>query len=414
MTVQHEPGAGAGALREAAETPDPAGALAGLRVLDLTEFMAGPYCTLILADMGADVVKIERPGRGDQVREWHGDPRNPMFMYMNRNKRSLTLDLKAEAGKAAFLRLARVADVVVENFRPTVMDKLGLGWERLHAKNPRLVYCSISGFGYDGPAREKGGFDLIAQAVGGIMHVTGEADGPPTSVGLPITDLGSGMFAASGILAACWQRERSGLGQRVEASLLETAVAFSSWTGAGYLANGKEPRRLGSRHRQAAPYQRFGTADGYLVIGAGSQQLWERMAPALGHGEWVRDPRFLTMDDRVANRLALEREIEAVLKERPTAHWVQVLDEAGIPCGPVNSYRELFADPQVRHRELVIEREDGEQGPVRLLRTPVRMTGGAVTVRRLAPHLGEHRREVLAEFGFAPAEIEALEAKGVI
>jgi crotonobetainyl-CoA:carnitine CoA-transferase CaiB-like acyl-CoA transferase len=411
MTLRQAPSAD---ISPAPDASDPAGPLAGLKVLDLTEFMAGPFCTLILADMGADVIKIERPGRGDQIREWHGHPRNPMFMYINRNKRGLTLDLKTEAGKAAFLRLARQVDVVVENFRPAVMERLGVGWEALHAENPRLIYCSISGFGYDGPARERGGFDLIAQAVGGIMHVTGEPDGPPTSVGLPITDLGSGMFAASGILAACLQRERTGLGQRVEASLLETAVAFSSWTGTGYLAGGPEPERLGSRHRQAAPYQRFGTADGHLVIGAGSQQLWERLAPALGHPEWARDPRFVTMDDRVRNRTALEREIEAVLVQQPRAHWVRVLDEAGIPCGPVNGYREMFADPQVRHRGMVVEREDEEQGTVRLLRTPVRMTGGEVTVRRLAPHLGEHTRAVLAEFGFSPAEIGALARDGVI
>jgi formyl-CoA transferase/CoA:oxalate CoA-transferase len=394
--------------------PDPAGPLAGLKVIDLTEFMAGPFCTLILADMGADVIKVERPGRGDQIREWHGNPRNPMFMYINRNKRSLTLDLKAPEGKAAFLRLARGADVVVENYRPTVMDKLGLGWDVLHAENPRLIYCSLSGFGYDGPARERGGFDLIAQAVGGIMHVTGEPDGPPTSVGIPLTDLGTGMFGASGILAAAYQREHTGLGQRVEGSLLETAVAFSSWSGAGYLASGKEPTRLGSRHRQAAPYQRFTTGDSYLVIGAGSQALWERLAPALGHAEWVRDPRFVTMDDRVAHRAELEAEIEGVLKAKPTAHWVAALDEAGIPCGPVNDYAHLFDDPQVKHREMVIERDDPEQGPVRLLRTPIKMTGGDVTVRTLAPHLGEHTDAVLREFGFAPDEIDALKRKGVV
>ncbi|MCZ6748621.1 MAG: CaiB/BaiF CoA-transferase family protein [SAR324 cluster bacterium] len=392
----------------------PEGPLDGLRVLDLTQFMAGPYCTLILADMGADVIKIERPGGGDQIREWHGNPRNPMFMYMNRGKRSLTLDLKSEAGRALFLRLVKDVDVVVENFRPTVMEKLGLSYETLAVINPRLVYCAISGYGSDGPYREKGGFDLIAQAAGGIMHVTGEPDGPPTSVGLPITDLGSGMFGVSGILAACWQRLRTGRGQRVEASLLETAVAFSSWTGAVYLAGGKEPTRQGSRHRQSAPYQRFNTADGYLVIGAGTQALWERLARALERPEWIGDERFTTNEQRVAHRGELEEELEGVLAGASTAHWVGVLDEGGIPCAPVNDYARLFADPQVRHRECVVEREDPEAGTVRLLRTPLRMSEGAVTVRRLAPRLGEHNREILAEFGLEPNEIDTLAEQGVI
>lgn len=393
---------------------EPEGPLAGLRVIDLTEFMAGPFCTAILADMGADVVKVERPGKGDQIREWQGDPRNPQFCYINRNKRSLTLNLKAEAGRAVLLRLLDDADVLVENYRPTVMEKLGLGWETLHRHNPRLIYCSVSGFGYDGPYRDRGGFDLIAQAMGGVMHVTGEPDGPPTSVGAPITDLGSGMFAVQGILAACWQRLRTGRGQRVEASLLETAVAYSSWSGSAYLNEGKEPARLGSRHRQAAPYQRFTAADGYLIIGAGSQGLWERLARALDHPEWIEDARFRTNDDRVAHLGELEAAIAAVLQEQPVAHWVRVLDEAGVPCGPVNTYQQVFADPQVRHRELVLTREDPEKGPVRHLCTPVRLSEGGVTVRRLAPALGQHTREVLREAGYDEGGIDRLIEQGAL
>ena len=383
-------------------------------MLDLTEFMAGPYCTLILGDMGADVIKIEKPGTGDQIREWHGNPRDPMFLYMNRNKRSLVLDLKSQRGNEVLLRLVRGADVLVENFRPTVMVKLGLGYERLAAENPRLVYCSISGFGYDGPYRDKGGFDLIAQASGGIMHVTGEPDGPTTSVGVPLTDLGSGMFAATGILGAVIQRERTGLGQRIEGSLLETAVAFSSWTGAGYLTDGKEPTRLGSRHRQGAPYQRFATADGFLVLGASSQGLWDRLCQALGQPDWPKDPRFASNEGRVRHRDELERLIESVLTGQPTTHWIRLLDQAGIPCGPVNNYQQMFSDPQVRHREMVLERDHPEQGRVRLLRTPLRMSGAEVTVRRMAPHLGQHSREVLAQFGFSPQEIDSLAREGVI
>ncbi|MCH7939623.1 MAG: CoA transferase [Candidatus Marinimicrobia bacterium] len=288
----------------------PAQPLEEVKVLDCTQFMAGPYCSLLLADMGADVVKVERPNGGDSIRDWHGHPRNPQFCYMNRNKRSLTLNFKTPEGREILLGLIKQSDVLVENFRATTMERAGFGYETLIAHNPALIYCSISGFGYDGPYRAKGGLDLIAQAMGGIMHVTGEPDGPPTSVGVPLCDLGSGMWAVSGILAALHQRGRTGRGQRVECSLLETAVAYSSWTGAGYLADQKEPRRQGSRHRQSAPYQRFATRDGFIMIGAGSQRLWKRLCAALGKEEWLEDPRFRENGQRVKNRPELEREID--------------------------------------------------------------------------------------------------------
>ena len=390
------------------------GPLEGLKVVDLTEFMAGPYCTAILADMGADVIKVERPNGGDSIRDWHGHPRNPQFCYMNRNKRSLTLNFKTPEGREILLGLVKQSDVLVENFRATTMERAGFGYETLIAHNPALIYCSISGFGYDGPYRAKGGLDLIAQAMGGIMHVTGEPDGPPTSVGVPLCDLGSGMWAVSGILAALHQRGRTGRGQRVECSLLETAVAYSSWTGAGYLADQKEPRRQGSRHRQSAPYQRFATRDGFVMIGAGSQRLWKRLCAALGKEEWLEDPRFRENGHRVKNRPELEREIEAVLAERPTAHWVGVLDEAGIPGGPVNNYQQVFGDPQVKHREMVTHLDDEELGRVAHLRMPVRLSEGHVGVRRTAPALGQHTGEILAGLGFDEAALAGLKEKQVI
>jgi len=292
---------------------NPRGPLDGVKVLDMTEHMAGPFCTMILADMGADVIKVERPGAGDSSRGMgDGSERNPYFRYINRNKKSLTLDYKGPRGREIFLKLIPSMDVLVENYRPTVMDRAGLGWEALRQVNPRLIYAQLSGFGSDGPYREKGGFDLIAQGMGGIMHVTGEPDGPPTSVGLPICDLGTGMWGAQGVLAALYERQRTGQGQKVECSLLETAVGFSSWTSAGWLADHVEPVRMGSRHRQNAPYQRFETKDGYMMIGAAGQSIWQRCARALGHPEWLEDPRFARSPERRKNRVALEKEITAV------------------------------------------------------------------------------------------------------
>jgi crotonobetainyl-CoA:carnitine CoA-transferase CaiB-like acyl-CoA transferase len=377
---------------------DDHGPLAGLRVLDLTEHMAGPFCTMILADMGAEVIKLERPGKGDSSRAMgDGSERNPYFRYINRNKKSVTLDYKTARGRAVFLALVRGMDVLVENYRPTVMERAGLGFETLHRENPRLIYAQLSGFGFDGPYRDKGGFDLIAQGMGGIMHVTGEPDGPPTSVGLPICDLGTGMWGVQGVLAALYERERTGVGQRVECSLLETAVGFSSWTSAGWLADRREPTRQGSRHRQNAPYQRFRTADGFIMVGASNQHIWERCARALGHPEWPEDPRFRRGMDRMRNRPALEAEIEAVLATGPTEHWVKLLDDAGVPCGPVYTYGQLFADPQVVHRELVVHADDPELGHVPHIRTPIKMSASRVAVRAVAPKLGQHTAEVLAE-----------------
>src|SRR6266849_2505876 len=343
------------------------GPLDGLKVLDLTEHMAGPYCTMILADMGADVIKVERPGAGDSSRAMgDGSERNPYFRYINRNKKSLTLDYKSPRGKEILLKLVAGMDVLVENYRPTVMERAGLGYETLKEKNPRLIYAQLSGFGSDGPYREKGGFDLIAQGMGGIMHVTGEPEGPPTSVGLPICDLGTGMWGVQGILAALYERQRTGQGQRFE------------------------------------------TKDGYMMIGAAGQGIWERCAPALGHPEWLEDPRFRRGPDRRKNRFALEKEIMAVLATAPTAHWIKALDDAGVPCGPVYTYEQLFADPQVLHREMVVHAEDAELGRVPHIRTPVKMSDSAVAVRATAPKLGQHTADVLHQLGLTDDEISRL------
>jgi crotonobetainyl-CoA:carnitine CoA-transferase CaiB-like acyl-CoA transferase len=394
---------------------DTRGPLAGLRVLDLTEHMAGPFCTMILADMGAEVLKVERPGKGDSSRSMgDGTERNPFFRYINRNKKSVTLDYKGPVGREVFLRLVRSVDVLVENYRATVMERAGLGYAALAAENPRLVYAQLSGFGADGPYRDKGGLDLIAQGMGGLMHVTGEPDGPPTSVGQPICDLGTGMWGVQGILAALYERERTGHGQKVDCSLLETALGFSGWTGAAWLVDGREPAREGARHRQNAPYQRFATQDGYMMIGAATQELWERCARALGRSEWIDDPRFRRNTDRLRHRESLEKEIERVLGVQPTAHWVAALDAAGVPSGPVNTYTQLFADPQVRHLEMVVHADDPELGRVPHVRTPVRLSRSRVAVKSVAPKLGAHTAEVLKGLGYTPAELEALRRERAI
>jgi len=390
------------------------GLLHGLRVLDLTEHMAGPFCTMILADMGAEVLKLERPGKGDSVRAWgDGSERNAYFRYINRNKKGITLDYKQPDGRVLFLKLVENVDVLVENYRPTVMPRAGLGWEQLREANPRLIYAQLSGLGYDGPHAGRGGFDLIAQGMGGIMHVTGEADGPPTSVGLPICDLGTGMWAVQGILAALYERQRTGKGRLVECSLLETAIGFSSWTSAQWLVDRQEPTREGSRHRQNAPYQRMATKDGNLMIGAAGQAIWERCAEALGHAEWCSDPRFATNAARMQNRAALEREMEAVLTTGTTEHWVGVLEAAGVPCGPVYNYGQMFADPQVKHREMIQSANDAELGDVPHIRTPVRIDD-AIKVRAVAPKLGQHNAVIYGKLGYSAADLAALREKRVI
>ena len=293
------------------------------------------------------------------------------------------------------------------------MPRAGLGWEQLRDVNPGLIYAQLSGLGYDGPYAGRGGFDLIAQGMGGIMHVTGEPDGPPTSVGLPICDLGTGMWAVQGILAALYERQRTGKGRLVECSLLETAIGFSSWTSAQWLVDHEEPTREGSRHRQNAPYQRMRTQDGYLMIGAAGQAIWERCAAALGHAEWGSDPRFATNAARMKNRAALEAEMETVLATGTTEHWVGVLEAAGVPCGPVYNYGQMFADPQVKHREMVQYASDTELGEAPHIRTPVKI-GDSIKVRAVAPKLGEHNAEIYEKLGYGAADLAALKAKSAI
>ena len=373
------------------------GALAGLRVIDLTQVMAGPFCTMLLADLGADVIKIEPPN-GDSTRTMPGavGTDSPSFNAVNRGKRSVVLDLKTAAGVEAVKALVRTADIVVENYRPGTLEKLGLGYAALSAINPRLIYASISGYGQTGPDRNKGGFDLVAQGVSGIMSVTGEPDGAPVKSGIPLTDLGAGMFATIGILAALEHRHKTGQGQQVDTSLLDAGVGLSVWESTQYFSGRGIPERLGSAHRMSAPYQAFRCADGYITIGGANDRSFHRICEVLGHPEWKEMPEFLTDGMRIRNREDLAARIEAITTTQPRAHWLQLFDANNIPCGPINDYSQVFQDPQVIARELVVDVTHPTLGAIKALGSPIKMSATPPDVRRRAPLLGEHTEEVLS------------------
>lgn len=387
------------------------GALAGLRVLDATQVMAGPFCAMQLCDMGADVIKVEPPS-GDSTRRMSGasGADSPSFNAVNRGKRGIVLDLKRADAREAFARLAARADVVIENFRPGVMDGLGLGYATLAARNPRLVYASISGYGHTGPDRAKGGFDLVAQGVAGIMSVTGEPGHPPVKAGVPVTDLGAGLFALAGILAALVHRERTGHGQHVDTSLLEAGVALSVWESTEYFSTGGVPQPMGSAHRMSAPYQAVRCADGYMTLAAANDRLFTRLCDVLGHPEWADDARFVDDTRRVLNRTALTAYIESMTITRPRAEWLAVFEAHEIPCGPINTYDQVFRDPQVLAREMVVTTDHPTLGRLRTLGSPIKMSATPPDSTRRAPSLGEHTREVLREVGYDEAAIDALQA----
>jgi formyl-CoA transferase len=382
--------------------------LDGITVLDVTQVMAGPYCAMLLCDMGARVIKVEPPG-GDSTRVMAGSigTDSAAFNAVNRGKLGIVLDLQRPAGRNALRRLAREADIFIENYRPGVMTRLGLDYGTLAAENPRLIYASISGYGATGPAAAKGGFDLVAQGVSGIMSVTGEPERPPVKVGLPITDLGAGLFALSAILAALHWRASSNRGQHIDTSLLEAGIALSVWEATEYFS-GRLPQPLGSAHRMSAPYQAFRCADGYITIGAANDRTFARLATLLDHGEWLDDQRFATDAARVAHREVLAALIEAVTARRSCADWLAALDAAGIPCGPIHDYAQVFADPQVVARHMAVPVDHPTLGRLQTLGTPIKMSATPLEIGRRAPLLGEHTDQVLREFGFDAAAIQAV------
>jgi crotonobetainyl-CoA:carnitine CoA-transferase CaiB-like acyl-CoA transferase len=388
------------------------GPLQDVKVLDITHVMAGAFCSMLLADLGADVVKVERL-EGDSMRAPVGSRFQP-FDAVNHSKRSLAIDLSDRRGADALRRLVARADVVVENFRPGVLDRLGLGYRELAAVNPALIYCSISGFGATGPYRDRGGFDLVAQAMSGIMSFTGEPGRPPVKVGVPIADLNAGLFGALGVVSAYVHRMRTGLGQLVDTSLLEGALAYTVWESALYFAEGEVARPVGSAHRLAAPYEAFRTSDGYLTVGAANQRTWRRLCEVVERPELAEDPRFSKPGPRLANREELAAILREVFSSAPTHEWQARLLLAGVPCGPIYSIDEVLADEHVQARGMVVEARAPKGGTTRALGIPVKLslTPGGFT--RPAPLLGEHTTEVLAEHGFSKEEIAELEEAGVI
>jgi crotonobetainyl-CoA:carnitine CoA-transferase CaiB-like acyl-CoA transferase len=381
-------------------------ALEGVRVLDVTQVMAGPFCAMQLCDMGADVIKVEPPG-GDSTRRMHGafGSDSPSFNAVNRGKRGIVLNLKTPFGQHAFRRLARTADVVVENYRPGVMAAFGLDYARLAQECPRLVYASISGYGQTGPSASKGGFDLVAQGVCGIMSITGEPGGAPVKVGIPVTDLGAALFALSAILAALHYRVRTGRGQYIDTSLIEAGVALSVWEATEYFSGGGVPQPMGSAHRMSAPYQAIRCADGYITLAAANDRLFARLCELLGHDEWAQDPDYADDTRRVRNRAALARLIESETVRHPCRHWMEVFEAHDVPCGPINEYSQVFADPQIRARKMVVETDHPTLGLLQTLGSPVKMSETPPLVGRRAPLLGEHTREVLREVGYDDDEI---------
>jgi formyl-CoA transferase len=390
-------------------------ALEGLRVIDQTQVMAGPFCSMLLADMGADVIKVE-PREGEHTRQERqvAPGVSASFLAVNRNKRGMAIDLKHPEGVQIIKRLAATADVLVENYRPGVAKRLGLDFETLQKINPRLIYCSISGFGQTGPYASRGGFDLIAQGMSGIMSATGSPGGPPVKVGVPITDLGAGMFAVFGILCAVRARRITGRGQFVDTSLFEAGLALSAWEATEYWYTGDLPKPLGTAHRLSAPYQAFRASDGYFTVGAANNKLWSLFAGLLGLEALLQDERFGKSKDRLENRAALEKLIEAVTSTQTRAHWLERCEAAGIPAGPIYSIPEALADPQAQARGMTQEYVYPGVGRVRALGNPVKMSRSPARLHKAPPALGEDNEEILRSLNFTWDEILSMREKGVI
>jgi len=394
------------------------GPLDGVRVLDLTRVVAGPYCSMFLGDLGAEVVKVEQPGVGDDTRGW-GPPfaggESAYYLCINRNKQSLALDLKSQRVLELLRELVKVADVLIENFRPGTMDRLGLGEKELRAINPRLIYASLTGFGADGPMSDWPGYDLIVQAWGGLMSITGTPDGEPVKVGVAIIDLIAGLMLGKAITAALFAREKIGVGQRVDTSLLEAEVASLINVGSNYLIGGKVPTRWGNAHPNIVPYQNFQTADGYLVIGVASEVIWKRFCQAIGRSDLTDDRRFADNSKRVEHRASLIALLSEMFLERTNDAWFKSLSEAEVPCAPVQTIDQVFQAPQVLHRKMLMEVEHPTAGKVPMAGIPVKFSVTPASVRLPPPLLGEHNSEILKNWlGMNAGEIDELKREKII
>ena len=392
--------------------------LDGLTVVDLTRVLSGPYCTMLLADMGARVIKVEQPGRGDDTRAWGPpfvDGESAYFLSINRNKESLTLDLKQDGARRVIEALLDRADVLVENFRPGTMERLGLGYEAVSGRWPRVIYCSVSGFGQTGPRRDEPGYDAVIQAEGGLMSITGDADGPPFRLGVAISDIVSGMFAAQGIAMALLARTRTGRGQRVDVGMLDATAALLTYQSGIYFVTGRAPERMGNRHPTIVPYETFEASDGDFVIAVGNDEIWRRFCDTIGRRELAEDPRFTTNRDRVSHYGALRPLIASPLRERTRAEWIERLQAAGVPCGSVRSIDEVLGDEQLQARSMIEVLEHASAGEVRVLGVPIKLSDTPGAVRSAPPTLGQHTEQILHhDLGLSSSEIATLRASGAV
>src|SRR5262245_22875503 len=394
-----------------------AGPLTGVTVVDFTRVLSGPYCTMVLSDLGARVIKIEHPVRGDDTRHW-GPPfigsESAYFLSINRNKESLTVDFKKPQGREILERLLPTADVLVENFRPGTLDAVGLSAEALAARFPRLIYCSVSGFGQTGPRRDEAGYDAVMQAEGGLMSITGDADGPPYRLGVAITDIVSGLFAAQGVLAALLARERTGRGQQVDIGMLDATAALLTYQAGNYFVTGEAPARMGNRHPTIAPYESFATADGDLVVAVGNDDIWRRFCRAIDLPDLAENAQYRTNKERLSNYHALRHLLECEMAKRTRADWVARFGEAGVPCGSVREISEVLSDPQLAARDMIAEVDHKSVGAARVIGSPLKLSATPASVRTAPPVLGQHTETILGGLGYDRSAIAELKASGVI
>jgi crotonobetainyl-CoA:carnitine CoA-transferase CaiB-like acyl-CoA transferase len=392
-------------------------ALDGIRIIDFSKALAGPYCTMLLADMGAEVIKVEMPGSGDDSRGW-GPPfiegEAAYFLSVNRNKKSITLNLKDPKAKEIALKIIEKADIVLESNRPGVMTKLGLDYETVKKINPEIIYCSISGFGQTGPYSKRPGFDQVIQGYGGIMGLTGEKGGGPLKVGIAVTDIATGMFAATGILTALFHRERTGQGQHVDASMLDGQVSWLTYQAGRYLASGNVPERIGSAHPLIVPYQDFEASDGFINIAAGNDNLWKKFCAVTDLSDIADDPKFATNPKRVENRDEVVAIVSKKIKTKTMQEWLDILNDAGVPCGPIYTVDQIFKDPQVLAREMLVEVDHPKCGKIQVTGSPIKLSETPAEITTHPPMLGEHNSSILQEFGFSEKDITKLKEDKVI